>query len=169
MICLDYQTYNARWGLRGMKFQNWQSFSFTLGYLSNIAHYTNVQPAYKNASISIHIEGNNEQGAWEKEGRIHYYGDINVLKAIFVDLYDHSSAGTRNITRRINSNGYILSLIYDFGFEIVTYTGYTTADVFPADPKSIRDCLQNHLLGERMTITQINDCLQWFDKGYEMP
>ena len=23
--------------------------------------------------ISIHIEGNNEQGAWDKEGRIHYY------------------------------------------------------------------------------------------------
>lgn len=129
MVKLDYRTNNPRWGLRGMKFENWESYSFTLGYLSNPNHYNNKHPYAHNANISIHIEGNNEQGAWDKEGRIHYYGSNSSLRDTFDDLYACSSAGTGRIKRRINSNGYILSLINDYDFEVQTYVGYTTAQV----------------------------------------
>jgi len=44
MVKLDYRTNNPRWGLRGMKFENWESYSFTLGYLSNPNHYNNKHP-----------------------------------------------------------------------------------------------------------------------------
>lgn len=55
----------------------------------------------------------------DKEGRIHYYGELFDLKNTFEDLFACSSAGTRNITRRINSNGYILSLINDYKIEVI--------------------------------------------------
>ena len=44
MVKLDYRTNNPRGGLRGMKFENWESYSFTLGYLSNPNHYNNKHP-----------------------------------------------------------------------------------------------------------------------------
>ena len=74
MVKLDYRTNNPRWGLKGVKFDSWESYSFTLGYLSNPDHYDNLNSYSRYANISLHIEGNNEQGAWDKEGRIHYYG-----------------------------------------------------------------------------------------------
>lgn len=63
MVTLNYKTNNPRWGIRGVEFQNWESYSFTLGYLSNPTHYVNFHPNSPNADISVHIEGNNEQGA----------------------------------------------------------------------------------------------------------
>lgn len=50
MVKLDYRTNNPRWGLRGMKFENWESYSFTLGYLSNPNHYNNKHPYAHNAN-----------------------------------------------------------------------------------------------------------------------
>ena len=168
MICLDYQTYNRRWGQRGMRFQSWQSYSFVLGYLSNIVHYVNTPQASRSASISIRIESNDDQGAWEKEERIYYYGDLDVLQAVFFDLYDHSSAGVGSVTRRINSNGYVASLVDDFGFDVVVRPGYSTEFVFPSDPDGIYDCLRRHLISEQLTNNEIDDCLNWFDKGFNM-
>ena len=168
MVTLDYRTNNPRWGLRGVYFKNWESYSFTLGYLSNPNHYNNLNPYDRNADISIHIEGNNEQGAWDKEGRIHYYGPINKLRNTFEDLYECSSAGTGRINKRINSNGYILSLINDYNFEIRTYTGYTTADVFPPDVMVVENNLRCHLINRRLTDTQIDSCIDCFAQGYNL-
>ena len=168
MVKLDYRTNNPRWGLRGMKFDNWESYSFTLGYLSNPDHYNNKHPYARNANISVHIEGNNEQGAWDKEGRIHYYGSLSGLRDTFDDLYACSSAGTGRITRRINSNGYILSLINDYDFEVKTYVGYTTADVFPPEVEVVENYLRRHLMNKCLTNSQINACVDNFVAGYNL-
>lgn len=168
MVTLDYRTNNPRWGLRGIVFQSWESYSYTLGYLSNPNHYVNITPRQRNADISLHIEGNNEQGAWDKEGRIHYYGLLDDLENTLHDLYDCSSAGTRDITRRINSNGYVLSLIRDYGFDVKTYYGYTTADVFPTDQDTIENNLRIHLQNRHLTVAQIDDCVNAFIEGYNL-
>lgn len=168
MVKLDYRTNNPRWGLRGMKFENWESYSFTLGYLSNPNHYNNKHPYAHNANISIHIERNNEQGARDKEGRIHYYGSISSLRDTFDDLYACSSAGIGRIKRRINSNGYILSLINDYDFEVQTYVGYTTADVFPPEVEVVENHLRRHLMNKRLPNSQINACVDNFTAGYNL-
>lgn len=168
MVTLDYRTNNPRWGLKGIVFQSWERYSYTLGYLSNPDHYVNITLRQRNADISIHIEGNNEQGAWDKEGRIHYYGLLDDLENNLHDLYDCSSAGTRDVTRRINSNGYILSLIDDYGFEIRTYDGYTTADVFPTNQETIENNLFYHLQRRQLSNAQINNCLESFREGYDL-
>ena len=163
MILLDYQTNNPRWGRSGMKFSDWGSFSLSLGFLSNIQHYKDKG----NGTISVHVEEN--KGAWNSEGRIHYYGRINDLELYLPDLYTHSSAGNNSITCRINSNGYIYSLIYDFGFTPITYSGYTTADVYPpSDNKNVvRNKLQSHLASQ-LSPEDIQNCLMLFDNGYSM-
>ncbi len=168
MVILNYKTNNPRWGISGLEFQNWESYSFTLGYLSNPNHYYNIYPTSSKADISLHIEGNNEQGAWDKEGRIHYYGTLSDLKNTFEDLFVCSSAGTRNITRRINSNGYILSLINDYSFEVKTHSGYTTADIFPPEVNIVENNLRRHLVNLRLTNTHINTCLDNFYYGYDL-
>lgn len=168
MVQLDYRTNNSRWGLRGVRFDTWQSYSFALGYFSNRRHYYNLFPLADDAKISIHIEGNNEQGAWEKEGRIHYYGTKKSLEDTFADLYNCSSAGTGKITKRINSNNYILSLINDYDFQVKTYAGYTTADIFPPDAEVVKNHLRRHLMNVRLTNTQIDDCVNSFMEGYNL-
>ena len=168
MVQLDYRTNNPRWGLKGIQFASWESYSFTLGYVSNPAHYANLNVGARCAKISLHVEGNNEQGAWDKEGRIHYYGELPALAKNLEDLAACGSAGTGTITRRINSNGYLYSLINDYDFEVRTYAGYTTADVFPADKAVIENKLRKHLMNRRLTNTQINVCLELFERGYDL-
>lgn len=169
MITLDYRTNNPRWGMRGVRFESWESYSFTLGYLSNPRHYRNLSPNSQSADISLHIEGNDAQGAWDKEGRIHYYGPLKRLRSTFGDLYACSSAGVGSITKRINSNGYILSLIDDYDFELRTYTGYTTADVFPPSQASpVQSRLNRYLMNQNLKKAQISQCLQCFAAGYNL-
>lgn len=168
MVTLDHRTNNPRWGWAGMLFSNWESYSFTLGYLSNPDHYDNISPNAHNADISIHIERNDKQGAWNKEGRIHYYGSLSRLRDTFDDLHACSSAGTGRITRRINSNGYILSLIDDYDFEVRTYAGYTTADVFPPEIDVVENNLRRHLRNKRLTDSEINACIDSFIDGYDL-
>lgn len=168
MVNLDYRTNNPRWGLSGIVFDTSESYSLTLGYLSNPDHYDNLNCYSQYANISLHIERNREQGAWGKEGRIHYYGGLNALERNLKDLYDCSSAGNGRITRRINSNEYLISLINDYGFEVRTYTGYTTMDVFPVDKMDIKNDLRRHLLNKQLTNTKINGCLDLFERGYDL-
>ena len=40
---------------------------------------------------------------------------------VLFDWYNAKSAGVNNITYRINSNDYMYSLVYDFGFEVKRY------------------------------------------------
>ena len=68
MITLNYKTRNPRWGLSGIEFQNWENYSFVLGYLSNLEHYINFNKRSSRAYISVHIEINDRQGDWNKEG-----------------------------------------------------------------------------------------------------
>ena len=168
MVKLDYRTNNPRWGLKGICFESWESYSLTLGYLSNPDHYNNLHAYSRYANISLHIEGNDEQGAWNKEGRIHYYGRLSALRINLEDLDACSSAGTGRITRRINSNGYLLSLINDYDFEVRTYAGYTTADVFPTDREDIEAELRRQLLNKRLANSQINECINMVNRGYNL-
>ena len=131
MIQLDYRTNNPRWGLSGVIFNNWNSYARTIGFLCNIEHYikNNINRTIFSRSIEIHREANHTDGAWDEELRIHYYGDIDLLRKNLPDLADCSSAGFSNITCRINSNLFMKSLVDDYKFE-TDYNGYIN-DIFP--------------------------------------
>lgn len=170
MITLDYRTNNPRWGLCGVNFTNWENYCLTLGFLSNINHHniTAHNGSIWNNSISIHVEQNNRQGAWDAEGRIHFYKNINNLQSNLHDLYLCRSAGVGNIQCRINSNGYIQSLITDFGFQIITHAGLSTADIIPpANPISVRQIIENFLLNSSYTVN-VDECLNYFDNGFNI-
>lgn len=166
MITLNYKTNNPRWGLSGIEFQNWESYSFILGYLSNPEHYRNLNKNSLRANVSVHIEKNDRQGAWDKEGRIHYYDSLDSLEYYFYDLYLCRSAGVGNIVARINSNGYILSLINDYEFEICTYFGRETADVIPSQIGKIEDHLRKNLIFIGLSVSDIKICIEKFYDGY---
>ena len=172
MIKLDYQTDNPRWGWSGMEFSDWNSFSLTLGFLSNIQHFKGygIGISLWHNSISVHIERNDKQGAWNKEGRIHYYKDCSDLAARLCDLNAHSSAGNTAITCRINSNGYILSLINDFGFTAMPRFGYLTADILPPDNAiiAVNGILKDALANQELSQQEIQNCLAQFDAGFHM-
>lgn len=172
MIKLDYQTDNPRWGWSGMEFSDWNSFSLIIGFLSNIQHFKGYGTGLSlwNNSISVHIERNDKQGAWNKEGRIHYYKNYGDLAAYLCDLKVHSSSGNTGITCRINSNGYILSLINDFQFIVRTYTGYSTADIFPPNDAviAVKSILENALVNQELSQQEIQSCLVQFDAGFHM-
>ena len=116
MITLDYTTYNPHWKHSGIRYSSWEAFAFALGYLANRLHYRNINDS---GLIELHFESNDNQGAWGKEGRIHYYGERAYLSSEFLDWYNAKSAGVNNITYRINSNDYMYSLVYEFGFEVI--------------------------------------------------
>ena len=138
MIKLDYQTQNPRWGWTGMEYTSWDNYAFGLGFLSNIGHYRNGNGKL----IEVHVEGNDNQGAWGREGRIQYYGTLAYLQRYFPDWDACRSAGNNSITCRMNSNDYIYSLVSDYDFIVKTYRGYTTADIFP--PNNAYETVWNH-------------------------
>lgn len=159
MIQLDYTTNNPRWGISGLEYSSWENFAFALGYLANEIHYRNVT---NSGLIELHIERNEKQGAWGKEGRIHYYGTDSYLASAFSDWYHAKSAGTGKITYRVNSNYYMYSLVYDFGFEVRTYKGYTTADIFPplnSAFDNVWNILENYLVQTGHSNLEI-DCIR---------
>lgn len=166
MIQLDYRTNNPRWGLSGIEYSSWESFAFALGYLANAIHYRNIN---NSGLIELHFEGNDIQGAWGKEGRIHYYGSKSYLASAFSDWYNAKSAGTGNITYRVNSNDYMYSLVYDFGFEIKRYSEYTTADIFPPSNgafDNVWGILENYLVQEKYSNTEIGSIRRYFESGW---
>lgn len=150
MVKLDYQTNNPRWGWSGLEYTSWINYAFALGYLSNIVHYQN---SLYNGLIEIHVEGNDQQGAWGKEGRIHYYGTKLYLKTYFPDWNENCSAGRKDITCRINSNDYIYSLVDDYSFVIKSYKGKTTRDIFPPDGDAY-----NIVLSTMLNNVPLNEC-----------
>ena len=165
MIKLNYQTNNPRWGLSGIKYSSWIDYAFSLGYLSNINHYHNV---VYDGLIELHVEGNEQQGAWDKEGRIHYYGDMSYLETYFFDWYNNCSAGRQDITCRINSNEYLKTLINDYCFVVKTYRGKTTWDVFPPenDPyNTVLSILLNIISNQDISQSQLEDA---FNEGWDL-
>lgn len=169
---LDYRTNNPRWGLSGISFSDWDGFALTLGLLSNINHHRNrgTGASIWANSISIHIERNNDQGAWDREGRIHYYGTSSDLSTNFSDLFNCRSAGNGNITCRMNSNGYIYSLLQDFNFQLIPRTGYLTGDILPPINaySTVQTILNNHLVSISLSSNQISSALQQFDIGWNI-
>lgn len=166
MILLDYRTDNARWGLSGVVYKSWEGYAFSLGYLANINHYRNASPR---GIVDLHIERNDEQGAWDKEGRIHYYGTDSYLKTTFSDWNQCKSKGVNNITYRINSNEYMYSLIYDYGFVMQTYENRKTADIFPptADAfNSVWNILEEYLVSRKMSKSEISNIYTYFADGW---
>jgi hypothetical protein len=169
MIQLDYQTNNPRWGWSGIWFNTWEGYALTLGFLANINHYRNYSFSTSgpwDSIIELHVEGNNIQGAWGKEGRIQYYGTDNAIKTEFVELYNVKSAGNSGITWRFNSNDYMYSLVYDYNFIVKTFQGYTTADIFPPvnDPyNSVWSILEKHLKVMKVDIVNIKF---FYDSGW---
>jgi len=166
MITLDYRTDNPRWGLSGIRYSSWEAYAFALGYLANELHYRNID---NSGLIDLHFESNDAQGAWGKEGRIHYYGEEAYLASAFTDWYNAKSAGVNNITYRINSNDYMYSLVHDFGFEVKRYVGYTTADIFPPIHNAFSDVwneLEDYLLQNGCPNGQINRIHQYYIDGW---
>ncbi len=167
MITLDYRTDNPRWGLSGIKYNSWEAFAFALGYLANEVHYRNVN---NSGLIELHFERNDVQGAWGKEGRIHYYGSSAYLSSTFADWYDAKSAGVNNITYRVNSNDYMYSLVHDFGFEERRYVEYTTADIFPPAYNafdSVWNILEDYLVRMGHTGRKIACIRRFYEEGWD--
>lgn len=52
MVQLDYRTINRRWGLRGIEFSSWQSYTFALGYLTNPMHNYELNKRSQVADLS---------------------------------------------------------------------------------------------------------------------
>lgn len=171
MIQLDYRTNNPRWGLSGIVFTDWQSYCTTLGFLSNINHYENRgihTGSIWDSSVSVHVEQNHRQGAWDIEGRIHYYKDLIDLETDLNDLYTCRSKGVGRIECRINSNSYIHCLVSDFDFQVVIYKGYDTADIIPpVNVNVIRASIKNFLL-TILSDDQVEEMLDYFEIGFNM-
>lgn len=166
MITLDYRTDNPHWGLLGIRYSSWEAFAFALGYLANELHYRNIN---NSGLIDLHFESNDAQGAWGKEGRIHYYGERAYLSSVFTDWYNAKSAGVNNITYRINSNDYMYSLVHDFGFEVKRYVGYTTADIFPPIHNAfgeVWNVLEDYLVQNGYPNGQIDRIHQCYIEGW---
>lgn len=165
MIKLDYKTDNPRWGRSGIEYSSWEAFAFALGYLANELHYRNIN---NSGLIDLHFESNDAQGAWGKEGRIHYYGEEAYLSSVFTDWDNAKSKGVNNITCRINSNDYMYSLVHDFGFEVKRYVGYTTADIFPPIDASgkVWNLLKDYLVQNGYPDGQIDRIHQCYIEGW---
>ena len=84
-----------------VRFDSYDEFFRTLGFLAGSRH------------TDIHIEHNEEQGAWSYEGRIHCYGSIEIFPT---SLRNAATKGTGNITFRINCNEYVEYIIRNYGF-----------------------------------------------------
>ena len=81
-------------------------------------------------------------------------------------MYVCSSAGVGNIVRRINSNGYILSLINDYDFEVCTHAGKDTASIFPSQKYKIEDRLKQHFISLKFSDIDIEKYINCFNDGY---
>lgn len=177
---LDYRTNNPRWGWSGIFFPDYENLSLTLGFLSNIRHFlgtpvSEICSRWDN-SIRIVIERNNDQGAWDREGRIQYFGSTRALEEELYSLFQCSSAGTGNISCRINSNSFMYGLINEFNFEVTHIHNLLTGYIYPPPNayESIRCILEfrlNHLNDTRPENAEpinVEHCLELFEQGFNM-
>lgn len=112
------------------------------------------------------IGRNDDQGAWNKEGRSIFTEQKRSCKGLSPDLYNACSAGFGSVTKRIDSNGYILSLIEDYEFVLHPRPGYSIADVFPQNNERVKWLLYDYLSDMKFPNTLIAECLQFFDNGF---
>lgn len=152
MIKLDYRTNNPRHGKSGINFDNWEEYVLVLGFLSNPEHYK--------GTIKIVIEQNNNDGAWEKEGRIQYFGGEENLKNYLFPLYKCKSAGVGKITCRINSNEYVSHLIKNYNFKLLFPEKYTS---FLEPPTNSYNYIWNMFLKEKPELESLKSK---YDEGW---
>ena len=62
---------------------------------------------------SLHLEHNEEQGAWGSEGRIHCYSDLPLFRPYF-----KITAGRGDVLGRINCNEYVEELAETYNFSL---------------------------------------------------
>ncbi len=171
MIKLDYRTENPRWKKRGIIFRSWKEYAKILAFLSNKEHHIDltISNSIWSASISLIDEANDNQGAYAHEGRIRFYKNKNLLAQELPVLYSASSAGVGSVTLRINSNGFIESLIDDYDFTVNPRNGQTTKDVYPPnDIDDIKNIFEAHLSNLSLSTQEINDIMDEFDNGYTL-
>ena len=172
MARLDYRADNPRWGYRGLVFENWENFSLTLGFLSNIIHYfgQNGNTNLSN-SIQILIEQNNQQGAWGTEGRILYYNSINLLQQNLPDLNNVRTNGVGQVTCRINSSEYVRDLLSDFNFQLLgPMPNRTTMSVVPPNEafNVVQNLLNLILINNNIPKEITNNCIIAFVNGWNL-
>lgn len=137
MISLQYPSQSPRWPDAGIFFEDWSDYSFVLGYFSNPEHHYYLN----NGQISIHIEPNQENGAYNVEGRIHIYDNVLLTDLQFDTLNSAKSAGNGRIVNRVNCNEYVYSLLNDYGFIIAHRDGSPrVADLIP--PTNVGNTLE---------------------------
>ncbi len=98
---------------------------------NSIEEYYEVLGFFANSgSISLHWEDNDEQGAWGKEGRIHFYDELTIFPNVF-----KMTRGTGNIVSRVNCNEYVDKLFQIHNFRsgrVIQYITEIRATVNPA-------------------------------------
>ena len=173
MARLDYRNNNAkRKGFGGLCFQDWIDYSKTIGFFSNITHFK----GYSNGtllsnSIEIVIEGNDHQGAWGKEGRIHYLKDNNLLSVELPALYAAKSAGRKNgVTCRINSTQFVRDLVDDFNFQRTQFSNRTTMTIKPPENafNIVKNLLQIILIQENIQQPLLDQCINAYQTGWNL-
>ena len=61
------------------------------------------------------------------------------------------------------------SLVYDFGFEVKRYIGYTTADIFPPVNDAfgnVWSILENYLVQTRYSNIEIGQICRYYESGW---
>lgn len=91
---LEYGTKNQ------VSFSNDCEFYKALGYLARNCGAT-----------SLHWEHNEEQGAWDSEGRIHFYVEQPKIPGYF-----SLTAGNNSVFYRTNCNDFIEEIVSKYGF-----------------------------------------------------
>ena len=84
-----------------VNFDSYDEFFRTLGFLASSKH------------TEIHIEHNEEQGAWSHESRIHCYGIQEIFPRAIANA---ATRGTGNISFRVNCNQYVEYIMDRHGF-----------------------------------------------------
>lgn len=165
MIKLNYQTYNFAHGECGIKFFDWEEFSFILGFLSNINHYRNFgQTGIMDNSISVYTENNHRSGANGPEGRIFYSGQPSQISLLSA-LDRAKTRGTSSETFRINCSEYINCLIHDFNFTTNDNQAYTQYH-YPGDVENIKRILFETI--SQNPNVEITSCDMKFNEGFSL-
>lgn len=95
-------------------------------------------------------------------------GNRNFYRVNNFEVLEYIALRERNALFFLKAYGYILSLINDYDFEVQTYVGYTTADVFPPEVEVVENHLRRHLMNKRLPNSQINACVDNFIAGYNL-
>lgn len=84
-------------------------------------------------ATSLHWENNDQQGAWGKEGRIHFYVDHPKIPGNFT-----LTAGVGNVKHRTNCNDFVEEIVTNYGFQFGNYQDQST--IRATIPQNYQQC-----------------------------